>query len=411
MHILFLSDNFPPETNAPATRLHEHATLWVRAGHSVTVVTCAPNFPEGRVYAGYANRWRQVEMIDGIRVVRVKTYITANEGFLRRTLDYLSFMVTGTIGALLERQRPDVVVATSPQFFCAVAGWLVGSLRRRPFVFELRDLWPASIAAVGAMRHPHLLRLLEKLELFLYRRAAAVIAVTEAFREDLVARGIPRDKIEVVINGVDLERYAPGPRDPALARDWDIGDRFVVGYLGTHGMAHGLDRVVDAAVLLRDRDDIVFLFAGGGAARAEVERRVADAALGNVRLQPRQPKSRMPDLWRLCSVALIPLRDDPVFATVLPSKLFEAMGMGVPVLMALPEGEATGVVRRTDCGVCVPPGDPSALAAAIVALREDPARLASLANAAQLAAPGFSRQAQAETMLKLLAKISRSGSP
>jgi glycosyltransferase involved in cell wall biosynthesis len=406
VHILFLSDNFPPETNAPATRLHEHATRWVRAGHSVTVVTCAPNFPEGRVYPGYANRWRQVETIDGIRVVRVKTYITANEGFLKRTLDYMSFMASGTIAALLERPRPDVVVATSPQFFCAVAGWLVGALRRRPFVFELRDLWPASIAAVGAMRHPHLLRMLERLELFLYRRAAVIVAVTEAFRDDLVARGIPRDKIEVVINGVDLERYVPGPRDPALARDWDIGDRFVVGYLGTHGMAHGLDRVVDAAVLLRDRDDIVFLFAGGGAARAEVERRVAGAGLANVRLQPRQPKSRMPDLWRLCSVALIPLRDDPVFATVLPSKLFEAMGMGVPVLMALPEGEATGVVRRTHCGVCVPPGDPAALAAAIVALREDPAGLAALAASARAAAPGFSRQAQAERMLAVLAKTS-----
>jgi glycosyltransferase involved in cell wall biosynthesis len=405
VRILFLSDNFPPETNAPATRLFEHATRWVRAGHAVTVVTCAPNFPEGRVYPGYANRWRQVEWIEGIRVVRVKTYITANEGFLKRTLDYLSFMVAGTVAALFERPRPDVVVATSPQFFCAVAGWLVSTLRRRPFVFELRDLWPASIAAVGAMRHPHLLRALERLELFLYRRADAVVAVTESFREDLVARGIERGKVEVVVNGVDLERYAPGPRDPALAREWDIGERFVVGYLGTHGMAHGLDRVVEAATLLRDRDDIVFLFAGGGAARADLERRVAEAGLRNVRLQPRQPKARMPELWRLCSVALIPLRDDPVFATVLPSKLFEAMGMGVPVLMALPEGEATGVVRRTGCGVCVPPEDPAALAAAIVALREDPARLAGLANASAKAAPGFSRQAQADRMLEILARM------
>ena len=140
MRILFLSDNFPPESNAPATRLHEHAVRWVRAGHEVTVITCAPNFPEGKLYAGYRNAWRQVETVDGIRVVRVKTFITANEGFLRRTLDYMSFMAMAFAMGLFER-RPDVVVSTSPQFFCAIAGWALSVAKWRPFVFELRDLW------------------------------------------------------------------------------------------------------------------------------------------------------------------------------------------------------------------------------------------------------------------------------
>ena len=151
MHILFLSDNFPPERNAPASRVYEHACYWVRWGHRVTVITCAPNFPEGKVYAGYRNRWYQVEEVDGIRVVRVKTFIAKNEGVVRRTLDYLSFMVAG-FGAGLLQLRPDVVVATSPQFFTSVAGWAVAALRRLPFVFELRDLWPASISAVGALQ-------------------------------------------------------------------------------------------------------------------------------------------------------------------------------------------------------------------------------------------------------------------
>jgi colanic acid biosynthesis glycosyl transferase WcaI len=404
VRILFLSDNFPPEGNAPATRLHEHALRWVRAGHDVTVVTCAPNFPEGRLFPGYANRWRQVEHVDGIRVVRVKTYITANEGVAKRTLDYLSFMVAGGIAALFERPRPDVVVATSPQFFCAVAGWAVAALRRLPFVFELRDLWPASIQAVGAMRPSFALRQLERVERFLYRRADAIVPVTRAFRDDLVARGIDAGKIHVVRNGVDLERYAPAAPDPALAVEWGLSGKFVVGYLGTHGMAHALQHVVDAAARLRHRDDIVFLFAGGGAARAAVEAQVAAAGLDNVRLLPRQPKAAMPALWAQCSIALIPLRDDPVFATVLPSKLFEAMGMGVPVLMSLPAGEATGIVEATGCGLCVPPEDPAALATAIEGLADAPGSRDGLAAAAAAAAPDYSRDALARAMLDVLVR-------
>ncbi|MEB2353345.1 MAG: glycosyltransferase family 4 protein [Burkholderiaceae bacterium] len=401
MRILFLSDNFPPETNAPATRLHEHAVRWVRAGHDVTVITCAPNFPEGKLFPGYRNRWRQVEQIDGINVVRVKTYITANEGFARRTLDYMSFMASGFATGLFEK-RPDVVVSTSPQFFCALGTWALAGVRRLPWVFELRDLWPASIVAVGAMERSPAIRMLEKLELFLYRRADAIVSVTESFREDLVARGIERDKIDVVINGVDLERYAPRPRDEALAREFGLEGKFVLGYMGTHGMAHALDRVLDAAELLRERSDIAFFFAGAGAERTNVERRVAELRLDNVKMIPRQPKDAMPALWSLCDLALIPLRNTPVFSTVIPSKLFEAMGMGVPVLMSLPEGEATGIVRRTGCGVCVAPEDPQAMVEAVLALAGDAERMATLRAASAAAAPEYSRDRQAGRMVEVL---------
>lgn len=401
MRILFLSDNFSPEGNAPATRLHEHAIRWVRDGHAVTVITCAPNFPEGKLFPGYRNRWRQVEMVDGIRVVRVKTYITANEGFVKRTVDYMSFMVMGFVMGLFER-RPDVVVATSPQFFCAIGGWALSVAKRRPFVFELRDLWPASIMAVGAMRKNAVIRVLEKIELFLYRRAAVIVSVTESFRKDLVARGIARDKIQVVINGADLERYTPRPRDEVLAREFGLQGKFVAGYMGTHGMAHALPKVLEAAELLRDRDDIAFFFAGSGAERARVEQIVSERRLANVRLIPRQPKETMPGLWSLCDLAIVPLRNSPVFATVIPSKIFEAMAMGVPVLMSLPEGEATAIIRDCGCGVCVPPESPDALAAAILTLASDPARMALLRAASVAAAPRYTRDVQARIMAGIL---------
>lgn len=401
MDILFLSDNFPPESNAPATRLYEHAIRWVRAGHRVTVLTCAPNFPEGRVFAGYRNAWRSVEEVDGIRVVRVKTYITANEGVLKRTLDYMSFMVASFVAGLFER-RPDVVVGTSPQFFCAVGAWALSVARRRPFVFELRDLWPASIVAVGAMRRSLGIRAMEWLELFLYRRARVVVSVTESFKRDLVERGIEGDKIHVVVNGVDLERYEPRPRDAALAEELGLTGKFVVGYVGTHGMAHALERTLDAAALLADAPEVAFFYAGAGAARAALEQSVAARGLSNVRLVPRQPKERMPALWSLCDLALVPLRDSPVFATVIPSKIFESMGMGVPILMSLPEGEATGIVRATDSGVCVPPEDPAAMADAIRRLASDPHEVARLAGNGRAAAPAFSREARAAQMLAIL---------
>jgi glycosyltransferase involved in cell wall biosynthesis len=408
MHILFLSDNFPPEANAPATRLHEHAQRWVRAGHQVTVITGAPNFPEGKLFPGYRNRWRAVEQLDGIRVVRVKTYITANEGFLRRTLDYVSFMLSSFIAGLFE-QRPDVIVATSPQFFCAVGGWALAAVRRLPFVFELRDLWPASIVAVGAMRKSFTIRMLERIELFLYRRARAIIPVTFSFKDDLIERGIDGNKIHVVINGVDLDRYAPAPRDAELAVHYDLGDRFVVGYLGTHGLAHALDKVLEAAERLLDQDEIVFFFAGGGAERARVESIVEEKGLHNVRLIPRQPKEMMPRLWSLCDVTLIPLRDTPVFSTVIPSKLFEAMGMGIPVVMSVPIGEATRIVEVTGCGVVVAPEDPEALAKALVELAGNPGRLQQYRDAALASAPAYSRDTQARMMTDILQQVVHPG--
>jgi colanic acid biosynthesis glycosyl transferase WcaI len=404
MKILFLSDNFPPERNAPATRTYEHTVEWVRAGHQVTVITTAPNFPEGKLYDGYRNAWRTAEVVDAIRVIRVKTYITANEGFLKRMLDYASFMVMGGLAALLQ-PRPDVIVTTSPQFFCAMAGWTVTRLRRLPWVFELRDLWPASIVAVGAMKRSRAIQLLERIELQMYRDADAIVSVTQAFKTNLARRGIDPAKIDVVLNGVDLSRYRPMPKDEALLDQFDLRGKFVVGYLGTHGMAHALDKVADAATILRDHSGIVFLFAGAGAKRAELEETVRVRKLTNVRLIPSQPKVLMPRLWSVHDLALIPLRNQELFATVVPSKIFEAMAMGTPVLISVPEGEATRLVRTAACGVVVPPENSHAMADAIVRLNADPDELTRLRAAGLAAATQYSRDKQAALMLHVLETV------
>jgi len=401
MQILFLTENFPPETNAAATRVYERACYWVKWGHAVTVITQAPNFPEGRLYPGYANRWRQVEDMSGIRVVRVKTFVAPNKGVVRRSLDFLSFMVSGVLAGLGE-PRPDVVAATSPQFFAAVGGWALAAMRGRPFVFELGDLWPASITAVGAMRAGPLLGLIEWLELFLYRRAEAVAALTRTFKDNLVGRGIRPEKVAVVPNGVDLWRYGQRGRDAGLARDWRLVDKFVVGYVGTHGMAHGLMNVLDAAERLNDRADVRFLLVGAGAERDAL---IADARrrnLDNVVFMPPQPKEAMPRVWSVCDVALVHLKADPLFAGVIPSKMFEAMACGLPLLLAAPAGEASRIVEATGAGVALAAGDPAALADAVCRLAADDDARKFYAAKGLAAAPRFSRERQARDMLGVL---------
>lgn len=404
MHILFLTDNFPPEGNAPATRTYEHAIRWVEAGHKVTIITCAPNFPEGKVFEGYTNRWYQIHNLDGINVVRVKTFITANEGFGKRILDYLSFMVTGFIAGLFQN-KPDVIVATSPQFFCACAGWALSTVRRKPFVFELRDIWPASITAVGAMKDSLAIRVLEKIEMFLYRRADSIVSVTHAFKKELIERGVDGEKIEVVLNGVDLTKYEPSSsKDTDLAKQYDLEGKFVAGYIGTHGMAHGLEHIVGVAERLQNNDDIRVLFAGGGAARQKVVDLVERKQLKNVVLIDRQPKEMMPKLWSLCDVSLVPLVNSDLFRTVIPSKIFECMGMGIPTIMSVPEGEATEIIRETDSGLVVESESVDKITAAVLKLQEDKELYQRIRNNSIKAAPKYSRDIMAIDMESIFTK-------
>ncbi|MEQ8319630.1 MAG: glycosyltransferase family 4 protein [Rhodospirillales bacterium] len=404
MNILFFTENFPPETNAAATRVYERALYWVKWGHKVTVITCQPNFPQGRIFDGYENR-HTVEEMEGLRVVRVRTYISPNRGVIRRIADFLSFMINGYRAARRE-PLPDVVVSTSPQFFAAVAAWWFARRRSCNYVFELGDLWPASIAAVGAMKANLGLRLIEKLELKMYRDADAVVALTSSFRDNLVERGIPKDKIAVVINGVDLWRYAPAPRNEALAEDaGTAGAKCVIGYIGTHGMAHALGNVLDAAALLRERDDIRFLLVGAGAERADLIARAAKEQLDNVRFLDPQPKSRMPEVWALCDVALVHLKNSDVFEGVIPSKIFEAMGMGLPILFAGPDGEGSSIVDAARAGLVVPPENPSALADAARQLADHQSQRQELAANSLAAAPRHSRETQARHMLGVLEAV------
>lgn len=403
MHILFLTDNFPPEVNAPASRTFEHCREWVRAGHKVTVITGAPNFPKGRVYPGYRNRPYSSEDVEGIRVVRVWTFISANQGFVRRTLDYQSFMVTATLASLAIRDV-DVVVGTSPQFFTVCSAYVVSRLKRIPFVFELRDLWPESIKAVGAMRESWLLRRLERLEAFLYRKASYIVSVTHSFRRHLIERGVDGNKIGVVTNGVDLARFKPRQKDPELVARYGLEGKFVAGYIGTHGMAHGLEVMLAAAEQMSRvpaGKDYVFLLLGDGARKKALQEQARSIGLENVIFLDSVPKDDVVRYWSLLDVSVIHLKKMDLFSTVIPSKLFESMGMGIPILHGV-AGESADIVTREKVGLVFEANNASELVSALQRLRNEEGLHNTMRGRCLDAARNYERTRLANLMLDML---------
>jgi glycosyltransferase involved in cell wall biosynthesis len=366
MRVLFLSHYFPPEVNAPASRTYEHCRAWAEAGHEVTVLTCFPNHPTGRIFSGYRNRLSQREERDGMNVVRLWTFATANEGLFKRTLNHLVFMVMAT-AASIGVSKSDIVVSTSPQFFNGLAGYLVKLIHRAPWILEIRDLWPESITAVGAIKNRILIRALEWLELFAYRKADRIVVVTDAFQRHIVERGIPASKVTPIKNGVDLDFYAPQDKDAALLKDWGLAGKFVVTYAGTIGMAHGLETLLDVAEWLRDKPSIQLLVVGEGADKKRFVQLKDERKLTNVVVLDQQPKSRMPAIWALSDACLVMLRPLEMFKSVLPSKMFEIMAMARPIVLSV-AGESRDVLLAAKAGIAVAPGDAKAIASAILDL-------------------------------------------
>jgi glycosyltransferase involved in cell wall biosynthesis len=406
VRILFFSHYFPPEVNAPAIRTHEHLRRWVADGHDVTVVTGVPNHPKGELFPGYENRWLQEEELDGIRVIRTWMYLAPNQGFVKRIANYVLFMTTAIL-ASRRVAKPDVVIATSPQFFCGIAGAIVARLKRRPFVLEVRDLWPDSIVQLGQLRQPQLVRLLEGLETWLYKSADAIVVNTRAFIEHIVGRGVARERIELVYNGIDPELFQPRPPDAELRRRHGLEGKFVVTYMGTLGLAHGLVTVLDAAERLRDDPKLHFLLIGDGAERERLESEVAERGLCNVTLLGLRPRAEVP-VWIASSDALlVMLRDLPVFETVIPSKMFEFLAQERPVVMAAPRaGECRALLEGADAGWAVDAEDPEALAEALRQVRDHPEEAARRARAGrEWVMKDFVRDDLARRMLEFVGRV------
>lgn len=408
MHILFLSHYFVPENNAPAARVHGMAKEWARLGQRVTVLTGAPNVPAGVVYEGYRNRLYQEEWIDGIRTARVWTYLAANRGRVRRGLNFLSYMAAaGAAGSAL-RPRADVVIATSPQFFAGWAGVPVSRAHGAPFVLEIRDIWPDSITAVGALKEGRVIRALEGLERALYDAADHIVAVGEGYRQNMIRKGVPAAKIDVVTNGVDADLFTPRPADAALRERLGFTPgTFVVTFAGTIGMASGLEVALGAARRLKEqgRDDVAFLLIGDGAVRADLETQARAQGLDNVVFTGLMPRAALADYLASSDACLVHFRKQELFSTILPSKFFEDAAMQKPILLGF-EGDARAMLTEADCGIAFEPGNDAELAAAAVRLAGDRAECSRLgANGRRYVLERFDRRRLAHEYLEILERV------
>jgi len=399
MKIFFITDNFPPEVNAPATRTYEHVKEWIKDDNiEVTVITCFPNFPHGKIYDGYKNKLYQKENMDGIEVIRVWSYITSNSGFTKRVLDYLSFAFMAFNVGLFQKQ--DIIIATSPQFFTTWAAFALSKIKRKPWIFELRDLWPESIKTVGAMKQGKAIDMLEKIELALYRDANKVIAVTDAFKTNLINRGIAKEKIEVVTNGSNMELFSPRKKDIELLKKLKLENKFIVGYIGTHGMAHSLDFIMNSIEDIKD-ETIHFLFIGDGAMKKTIVDIAKDLKLTNVTFLNPISKEEVPKYLSIVDISLAPLKKEDNFKTVIPSKIFEASAMQKPTLLGV-EGQAQEILEKYNAGICFEPENRKDFIEKVLSLKNDKQLYSACQSGCKELANDFDRKKLANKMLQLL---------
>jgi glycosyltransferase involved in cell wall biosynthesis len=388
---------------APSARTFEHARHWASLGHDVTVITGFPNHPTGVIRPAYRGYFVKREKVEGIDLLRTWVYVAANRGFTKRILNFLSFFFSSLILGSVMTRRPEVVVGTSPQFFCAVAAYGLSRVKRAPFVFEVRDLWPQSAIELGVIKNPLLIRLLEAIETYLYRHAALIVAVAESTRQHLVSKGIPAEKIRIIPNGIDAKYLASAGATPERARDeLGLNGSFIVSYIGTHGMSHALETVLRAAKEFSGDPAIHFLFVGEGAEKEKLKRFAAELRLNNVTFVDQQPRERLLAFYRASDLGVVPLKRLPIFKKVLPSKLFELMGAGCPVICSV-EGEAARLIEKAEAGLPIEPENVEALIEAIKRLRSDAELRGRMSdNGQRFVTTHYLRSTLAEEYLKAL---------
>ena len=411
MNVVFFSHYFPPEGNAPASRTYDHCSRWVKDGVQVQVITCAPNVPDGAVYEGYRNRlWPQRETVDGVEVIRVWTYLRKSPGKLDLILNYLSYLVTALFAFVFFVRRPSVIVATTPQFFCGIAAVLASWLKWCPLVLEVRDIWPESIVTVGAIRRGMVIRILEAMERWMYRSASHIVAVGPGYRDNILSKSDVGDRISIVTNGVDTEQYLPKNDSDEIAKRYDLGMRFVCSYVGTIGMAHGLDVVVRVAEKLRDagREDIVFLLVGGGTRLESLRDIVAAKQLDElIKFTGRIDKAEVPEALAASDACLVHLSKVDLFKHVIPSKIFETMAMERPIIMGV-RGRAREIVLAAGSGVAMEPENDEQLLQLLDHLSEDRDATRQMGkNGRTFVSDYFDRNQLAADMLQIVRRVAQ----
>jgi glycosyltransferase involved in cell wall biosynthesis len=404
VRIAFVCQYFVPEIGAPSARVSELCREWAREGHDVTVVTGLPNHPTGVVAPEYRGTIFRRERLDGLTVFRNWLYATPNEGFFKKTLSHVSFMLSTMLLTTPRLHGYDVLIVSSPAFFVVISTWFMSRVWRIPYIFEVRDLWPGIFIELGVLKNRPIIRLLEAIEMFLYRQAGLVVVVTHAFRDILIKRGLRSGHVATITNGVDCDAFQPGPRDNDIRREHGLTGKFVVLYIGAHGISQALAAVLESARALQDDPEVVFLFVGEGADKKKLMERAAQLALRHVRFLPGQPRQLMAQWYAAADVVLVPLRDIPLFETFIPSKMFEIMACGRAIIGSV-RGEARAILERSEGALIVDPEDSAAIARAVRSLRSAPGLADQLGQAARrFVVANYDRRILAHQYLQLLSE-------
>jgi colanic acid biosynthesis glycosyl transferase WcaI len=409
--ILYVSQYFPPEMGAPAARAAELAQHWSQAGHDVSILTGFPNHPTGIVPPAWRKRLHRLvyrEQVGRVNVFRTWLWPLPNRKPHERIRNYVSFCLSAALRGL-SIPRPDVIIATSPQLLVALAGWWIALVKRVPFVFEVRDLWPESLTAVGAGDDTSLLhRLLAAVANFLYRRSDHIVVVTPAFKQHLMSHWHVRDeKISVVENGVETALFAPSPPavNTTLRAELGAEDKFVVSYIGTIGMAHRLETLLDAASLQREDKHIMFLVIGEGSEKARIKSIAQARGLTNVRFLDQHPRERIPELICASDACLVLLKKADVFKTVIPTKMLEFMSCARPVILGV-EGQSLQIMEDARAGLVIEPENSEALSEAITQLASSPELRRRLGqNGREYILRHYSRRVTAEIYIRVLESL------
>jgi glycosyltransferase involved in cell wall biosynthesis len=365
MHIYYLIQYFPPELNGGATRASEMARMWAEQGHHVTVLTGFPNHPHGKIPAQYRGKLFLEEQVDNYTIRRSFIYAVPNKGKIKRIFNHLSLAISTFVGSIFKK-KPDVIIASSPPIFLGFSGYLLSKFRRVPYIFEVRDVWPQQAVDLGMLKNKQLIKLLEKYEQFLYFHAAKVVGVTNGMRDHFLKTGVPNNKIEIVSNGTDLNIFTPGIINEHLKAELGLSGKFLVSYIGTMGLSQGLSFVLKAAKQLQVYyPKIHFLFVGDGAERDNLISLSKELNLTNITFLPSQARSNIPDLYRLSDVAMVLLKNLPIFYHAKPSKLFEIMACGVPIILGV-AGDVQQAVKEAEAGLCIEPENAQQLSDAII---------------------------------------------
>lgn len=412
MRLLFFTQFFPPEVGATQTRMHHFARRLAEKGHQVTVITEVPNHPKGIVFEDYKQGLVQRSLEDGFEVIRLWVYTSPRKTFLRRVLFYGTYMLNAILaGIFLTRGPHDAVFATSPPLPVAFSAYVVSRLKRCPFVMDVRDIWPAVGVILGEIRGQAVIRGAEKLERFLYRKAAAVTCVTRSFVDDVVSKGADPEKVHFLPNGTIPGLFNPERIDTNLRRQLGLEGKFVIGFCGNHGVAQGLPEILEAARMLKDYEEFRFLFIGEGPVKPRLLEMKERYKLDNVLLLPQVPITEIAPYINITDVMLVPLKRDDIFATFIPSKMFDFMACGKPIVLTV-DGEARAIVEESGGGIYVEPDNPQALAIALAALRDNPDRLAEMGRRGrEYVLQHYLRDQQAERLEAILTAVARTNAP